>query len=149
MVRETLRGAGFHVNDVPGIWYKGPVGQTNAPESILANSYETFFIARKGKPKILKPGRSNVFEFTSIPASHKTHATERPIDMMEEMMDTFVYPGSVCLIPFLGSGVTLRAAYRKGNQGFGYDLDEDVKNHFLARIAEDEKEGLIDYADVQ
>ncbi len=144
VVSEALQGAGFHVNKVPGIWYKGPIGQTNAPEAILANSYETFFLARKGRPKILKPGRSNVFEFSPIPAAHKTHATERPIEMMEEMMDTFVYPGSICLVPFLGSGVTLRAAYRKGNRGFGYDLDEDVKNHFLASIARDQKEGLID-----
>ena len=37
-------------------------------------------------------------------------------------------------VPFLGSGVTLLAGYKIGTAGFGWDLSEEYKNAFLARV---------------
>ncbi|MAH45976.1 hypothetical protein CMI37_09095 [Candidatus Pacearchaeota archaeon] len=136
-VRKALGMAGFKIADIPAIWYKGQIGQTNSPETHLANSYEMFFVCRKGAPALNKRGRSNVFHFDPVPPRQKVHPTERPIELMEEILATFTYPNSRILVPFLGSGVTLRAIYKNQLKGFGWDLSEHSRNLYLEKVLED------------
>lgn len=135
---EALKEAGFYVDKIPAIWSKGKgMAQTNQPELYLARGYEVFFIVRKGNPALRKRGRVNVFDFTSVHASQRIHPTEKPIELICELLDTFAYPNSIILCPFLGSGNTLRAAYMKGMTGFGFELGVELKTKFLARVAAD------------
>lgn len=131
---EILRNVGFKVSDIPAVWTKTGAGQTASPDTMLGSSYEPFFVCRKGQPKLRKPGRSNVFSFDPVPPQHKIHPTERPIELMDEIMDTFCYPSGVVCVPFLGSGVSLRAAYRNNCTGYGWDLDDMTKKHFLRKV---------------
>lgn len=137
---EWLTKAGFAVNPLPALWYKGQSGQTAQPDIAFASCYEPFFLARKGKPRMLKQGRSNVFHHAPLPSSRKIHPTERPIELMEDILGTILFPGSTILVPFLGSGVTLRAAYRTGHTGFGYDLAEGNRQRFLEVVAKEMKD---------
>jgi site-specific DNA-methyltransferase (adenine-specific) len=137
LVRDSLRESGFSVSDIPCIWNKGNQGQTNHPEYNPANCYEPFFLARKGQPFLRKQGRPNVFSFDQVPAGQKIHPTERPLPLMVELLEMCSYPGQAIVVPFLGSGVTLRAAYRLGMSGCGWDLNQDVKNKFLLKVQED------------
>lgn len=135
----ALVEAGFRVPYVPAVWTKtGIGGQTASPDTMLGSSHEPFFVCRKGQPKLAKPGRSNVFDFAPVPAQLKIHPTERPLDLMVEILETFTYPGTRLVIPLLGSGSTLRACYHAGRIGFGWDLSTEYKQKFLSRIAEDE-----------
>ena len=144
VVLKILRKAGFKVNDLPAMWYKPGVGQTSSPDTMLGSSYEPFFIARKGMPKLRKAGRSNVFNFNPVPASKKIHPTERPVELMSEILATFAYPNARCIVPFLGSGVTLQAIYHKDLVGFGYDLSQENKDRFVNRIKLDKLLGDVD-----
>lgn len=138
IVLETLRNAGFIVDKIPAVWYKGKgAAQTNQPELYLARAYEVFFIIRKGNPALRKRGRVNLFDFTTVPAQHRIHPTEKPIELLCELLETFAYPSAFVLCPFLGSGNTLRAAYMQGMIGAGFDLDEELKTKFLARVSGD------------
>ena len=136
-IYEILNSVGFKVNPIPAIWYKGAVGQTAQPDIALASCYEPFFLARKGVPRMSKQGRSNVFHFSPLAPSKKIHRTERPVELIEEILQTILFPGSTILVPFLGSGATLRAAYKLGHTGFGWDLSEKNKSRFLRRVAEE------------
>lgn len=138
---STLRKVGFGVPDIPAVWTKGNVGQTAQPDTTLGSCYEPFFLCRKGKPKLVIPGRGNVFAFSTVTPSRKIHATEKPIELLDEILRICCWPGSAILIPFLGSGVTLRAAYKGGHTGWGYDLDEENKRKFLQRVVEDQANG--------
>lgn len=142
MIYQALVKAGWQVDEIPAIWSKGNVGQTNAPEIYLARCYEPFFVCRKGKPAINKRGRSNVFEFSPTPATKKYHPTERPMALMAEILDVFTFEGSnsTVLVPFLGSGVTLRASYLRGHKCFGWDLNGEYKNKFMLAVEEDTKQ---------
>ncbi|KKL11591.1 hypothetical protein LCGC14_2544310, partial [marine sediment metagenome] len=137
LVREVLKHVGFNVNDIWGIWYKGAQGQTQQPDYNLANTYEPFYIARKGSAHLAKPGRSNVFHYAPVPGQQKIHATERPIELMEEIIQTFTFPRQFFIVPFLGSGVTLRAGYKHEVTGVGWDKSEKHKNRFLLQVKED------------
>lgn len=132
---STLISSGFNVVTIPAIWKKGNVpGQTHTPDSNLGDAYESFIYARKGSPKLHVQGRSNVFDFTPLHESHKIHPTERPIELMKEILHTFVMPGTAILSPFLGSGNTLLAANELNLPCIGYELSEVYYNAFLARI---------------
>ncbi len=132
---KILRDVGFHIDDIPGIWYKPGGGVSNNPDIYLTRSYEPFFVCRKGKPLLRKRGRSNVFTWQSITHTKRIHATERPVELIQELLQTFAYPGARVIVPFLGSGNTLLACYKEGMTGFGYDLSEKHKEGFLVRVA--------------
>ncbi len=143
-VKSALINAGFKVDDIPGIWIKGSEdseghGQTNQPKYYLGRAYEPFFIARKGSPEIQKQGRPNTFLFRPVPPNLKYHPTQRPIDLISEILTTFTTPGSTVLVPFLGSGATLRAAYRCKMNAFGWELNEHNKQHFMLAVEADMK----------
>ena len=132
-IYRELSVAGFTTTRMCGIWNKG-YGQNKRPEIHLSNSYEMFFYAWKGRPALNKPGRSNVFNFSPVPSTQKTHPTERPIDLMMDLYDTFAFPGSRILIPFLGSGVGLLAAHHLGMSGVGFELGKSHNDSFLVRV---------------
>lgn len=136
-VFDILNNLGFSVTDVPAIWLKSNSGQTASPDTTLGSCYEQFFVARKGKPKLRKPGRANVFEFTALSGGKKIHKTEKPLDLYLEIVDTFCYPNFSICSPFLGSGNVLRAAYKRDMVGWGYGLDNVTKKNFLSRVKAD------------
>lgn len=133
-VFDALVSAGWLVDEIPAIWCK-PTGQTLQPEVYLARSYEPFYVCRKGKPVLFKRGHLNVFTYPND--SKKYHPTQRPIKLMEELLSVFAAANCVVLSPFLGSGVTLRAAYNLGMKGWGYDLSEEYKAKFMLAVEED------------
>lgn len=124
---------GLLTNRMVGIWNK-EYGQSKRPEHNLANAYEMFFIIHKGRPALNKPGRSNMFTFRPVPAQQKIHPTERPIELIMELVDTFIPSGSRVLVPCLGSGKTLLAAHQQGMNAFGYELTEEYKKAFTLQV---------------
>ena len=130
---RELTHAGFSSTRMCGIWEKGS-GQSKRPEIHLANSYEMFFYAWKGRPALNKAGRRNVFNFSTVNPSNKTHPTERPIELMKEIYDTFAFKGSRVLIPFLGSGSGIIAADSLGMEPLGFELSKSYRDSFLIKL---------------
>lgn len=134
---RILRDIGFNVRGLPGIWYKGR-GQTQQPTRYLASTYESFFYAQKGDPAIKKQGRQNVFDYPPVNSHKKEHPTERPIEMIQDVIETFSDPGDRLMVPFLGSGNTLLAANNLGVHAFGYDLKKVYRDKFVVKVKEGE-----------
>jgi DNA modification methylase len=101
----------------------------------LASSYEMFFYARKGEARIVKQGRSNVLDYKPVPPQYKIHPTERPIEMIQDLISTFTLPNARVLVPFLGSGNTLLAANNLGMSAFGYELTKEYKDSFIVKVS--------------
>lgn len=133
VVHEALCVAGFSTTRMCGIWSKGTPGQNMNPSTRLANSYEMFFYAWKGQPALNKAGHGNEFRFSPVPAQQKAHPTERPIELMRELYDTFAFAGSRILIPFLGSGNGILAANEMGMSAVGFELSKSYKDSFLVK----------------
>ncbi len=134
LVLNTLRDAGWKVDEIPAVWIKSQ-GQTLQPEIYYARCWEPFFLCRKGNPIMAERGRSNVFQFSG--ASGKYHPTQRPVELIEEIFKTLSVGGDHVLVPFLGSGATLRAAFNMGIKAFGFDLDGKYKDKFMLAVEED------------
>ena len=134
---DILNDIGFTVDDpAPAIWYKsGRPGMARQPDLILASNYETFWYARKGRPGIQKPGRPNVFDFPT-PTTNRIHPTERPIEMIQTLLSTFVTPASRIIVPFAGSGNTLLAAANLRMTGVAFDICDKYRPNFVIRAKE-------------
>ncbi len=63
----------------------------------------------------------NVFRCAPVPS--KEHIAEKPADVMQWVVSV-VFPGSVVLDPFMGSGSTLVAAKAKGHTAIGIEVDK-------------------------
>ncbi len=133
VIYQELNLAGFNTTRMCGIWTKG-YGQSKSPSSRLANTYEMFFYAWKGQPALNKAGSGNEFRVPPIAGNQKTHPTERPIELMKQIYDTFAFPSSRVLIPFLGSGNGLIAAHQLGLSAVGFELSKSYKDSFLVKV---------------
>ena len=125
---DLLIETGFITHRMVGIWNKKS-GQTMQPSKRLGNAYEMFFYASKGSPELAKPGASNVFEYT-VGGEKKFHPTQRPVEMIQDVLTTFTQPNSKILIPFAGSGATLVAAALANMHPIGYDLTSQYKQEY-------------------
>ena len=137
-VRTALTEAGFLIDPIPAIWIKKH-GQTNREKTNLARAYETFFYGRKpgSNTGLSKKGRINIFDFQTVPGAFKRHPTQKPLAIMQEIIETFcldITPDRKILVPFMGSGVTYLAARALGLTAFGWDLNSEYRDKLLLSI---------------
>lgn len=132
--RMTIR-TGFVGNNIPLIWIKN-IGQTMHPELYLGSACEPAFYLRKGNAQIVstRKGRLNVYDYRTIPPTNKSHPTERPIEMMEDILSTFCEPGAMIVSPFLGSGNTILAANNINCTCVGCDLNKVYQDYFTVKV---------------
>ena len=94
----------------------------------------------------------NWFEWTKdgkdIP---KIHPSQKPVKLLETLIETFTYPGDVVIDPCCGSGATLRAAYELGRSAYGFEIDRNfygkAKNEMLV-FENDEQMSISDFPEV-
>ena len=55
----------------------------------------------------------------------KIHPTQKPVNVLKRLIETFTDPGDVVIDPVAGSGSTLRAAYELGRDSFGFEIDRN------------------------
>ena len=134
---NILRDVGWKGSAIPAIWNKidSPI-QTMQPTRYLARGHEQFFYFRKGDPGLQKHNHSDVFSFQAPPTANRIHPTERSVPMLQEILSTFIAPGSTVLVPFLGSGNTLLAANNLHMNAFGFDLAKEYKDAYTVRVYE-------------
>jgi site-specific DNA-methyltransferase (adenine-specific) len=77
-------------------------------------------------------GRRGVFTYNcnSQTRTAGDHETQKPIDLMVELVRLFTDPGDLILDPFAGSGTTGVAAIRLGRRFIGWE--RDPKYHAIA-----------------
>jgi DNA modification methylase len=148
IIADTMRLCGFGTTGLVGIWAKGEetdeiishaCGQTHMPHSRLANAYEMFYYAWKGKPELNKPGTSNLFGCVPTPHQRKWHPTQRPRPLVRALLTTFCPPGARVLVPFAGSGETMISAFKEKMIPVGFDLNPAYKDGFVVEVGKEFK----------
>ena len=77
-------------------------------------------LAKGEPPKPAKPLR-DVLPWRY--SGNKLHPTQKPVEAILPLIETFSQPGDLVLDPFAGSGTTLVAARRLGRCAAGIELD--------------------------
>ena len=55
----------------------------------------------------------------------KIHPTQKPVAVLERLIEIFTDPGDVVIDPCCGSGATLRAARNLGRSAYGFEIDKN------------------------
>ena len=55
----------------------------------------------------------------------KIHPTQKPIALLERLIEIFTDPNDVVIDPCAGSGSTLRAAMNCGRRAYGFEIKKD------------------------
>ena len=69
----------------------------------------------------------------------KIHPTQKPIRLLERLIEIFTDPGDVVIDPCAGSGSTLIAAENLGRRAYGFEIKKDfcaLANEKMTRAVE-------------
>jgi len=76
-----------------------------------------------------------------VKAERTSHPTQKPLQLMRELIRVYSNPGQLIVSPFAGSGTDLIAADMEGRRCIGYELDEAYYKEAVARIAQYHSQG--------
>jgi ParB-like chromosome segregation protein Spo0J len=133
LMLNGLRNNGFTTTGIPAIWFHDAM-TTRQPQVRLGNCYDTFLYARKGSPVLARPGRSSVFYYRIVPHRRRIHPMEKPVELYQDLVETFSLPAAKCHSVFGGSGNFVLAAANVGREATCTDLSSDYKNGFTVRV---------------
>ena len=61
----------------------------------------------------------------SDPLIRKIHPTQKPVNLLEKIVEIFTDEGDVVIDPCAGSGSSIVAAINKNRKGFGFEIKKD------------------------
>jgi site-specific DNA-methyltransferase (adenine-specific) len=99
---------------------------------VVGNAEYALLLYRDKLPKFNNEGRMvfNVMDWEqddqSSPLYRKVHPTQKPVALLERLINIFTDPGDVVIDPVAGSGSTLIAAMNTGRRGFGFEIDKKL-----------------------
>jgi site-specific DNA-methyltransferase (adenine-specific) len=136
-LKEYAQMQAWTVWRTPIIWYKiGEGGNAPWGRGGFIRSSEFILLATKGGQELRNPGGSDVLPYKRVARGGKTHAAEKPVDLLEHLVRVSCLPDATLLDPCCGSGSILRAADRHKVRVTGIELDENYYNDASARATE-------------
>lgn len=112
------------VNPVPGVWNKMSPGRPGT--RILSPQHELFYIVAKNNGRQLPKMHATVFSHKRASRDAVIHASQKPVALMQELIETFTFPEELVFDPTFGSGSSLAAAIISGRRAEGCEMDETI-----------------------
>lgn len=109
---------------------------------VVGNAEYALLLYRDKLPKFNNKGKMvfNVMDWIKDPVNdpliQKIHPTQKPVKLLEYLIDIFTDEGDVVIDPVAGSGSTLVAAINKNRKAYGFELLKEFYNPGKAWIDE-------------
>jgi len=93
----------------------------------VGNCEYGLILYRDKLPKFNNHGKMifNCFEWERDGATPKCHPTQKPVKLLERLIQLFTDRSDVVIDPCAGSGTTLLAAAQTGRKGYGFEIKKD------------------------
>ena len=95
--------------------------------------YEFILFFEKGKRKLKNLGIPDVLEEKRV---YKGYPTEKPVPLIETLIEQSSSVGDLIVDPFFGSGAVLLASENLEREAFGTDISDNAHRYILQRITE-------------
>jgi site-specific DNA-methyltransferase (adenine-specific) len=94
---------------------------------IVGNCEYGLILYREKLPKFNNDGKMifNAMDWPRDTESEKIHPTQKPVKLLQRLINIFTDPGEVVIDPVCGSGSSIIAAHRCGRSGFGFEIKKD------------------------
>jgi len=107
-------------------------------DNVITNMYymdcvEFVIFCRKGKAKRINNCSSKAVFMYKNP-KNKDHPSEKPYEMMQEMIENSSKEGGVIFDPFMGTGATMKACKISNRNGIGVEIDNIYFNKAKNKI---------------
>ena len=130
---HLLESHGYPVKQLL-VWEKGWPGLGDLRTN-WGQGHEMILYAKKGARHV-NYRRSAVLHYDKPLPRVQVHPHEKPVPLLQELMDVSTDTGDVVLDPFMGSGSTLVAARGIGRFGVGFEIDEKHYDTACNRLKE-------------
>lgn len=141
---EQAKKAGFH-HYINIIFRKTTSPQVlKANMRIVGNAEYALILYRNKLPKFNNRGMmvKNIMDWAPAGSTPKVHPTQKPIGVLERLIDLFTDPGDVVIDPCAGSGTTLLAAENLGRKAYGFEIKKEFCQAFETQIKPRVTQGL-------
>lgn len=113
-------------NYIPLVFIKRTSAQVLKSNMKIVGATEYGLVFYRDKlPKFRNEGRMilNWFEFKHDgKVIQKIHATQKPVNLLRQIIEIFTDPGDTVIDPVAGSASTLRAAFETGRHSYGFEV---------------------------
>ncbi|MGN0095070.1 MAG: DNA-methyltransferase [Corynebacterium sp.] len=111
---------------------------------VVGNCEYGLLFYRDKLPKFNNHGRMvmNCMDWPRDTTSPKIHPTQKPVRLLENLIEIFTDTGDVVIDPCAGSGSTLVAAENLGRKSFGFEIKKDFIQAFESQMRSSVMEGL-------
>lgn len=92
--------------------------------------YEFILFFEKGKRKLNNLGIPDILEEKRV---YRGYPTEKPVPLLETLIEQSSSEGDIVIDPFFGSGATLIAASNLNRQAWGNDISDDAHEYLKQR----------------
>lgn len=110
----------------PIVWDKGNKGSGDL-ENDWGNQTELIIYCVKGK-KLVNNRRGNVINVSRLHTTKMVHPTQKPTELLKQVIEVSAVKGDFIVDPFMGSGSTIKAANELGFKSLGVELDKEMFN---------------------
>ncbi len=102
-----------------------------ANKKFVGNCEYAVLLYRDRLPKFNNEGRMifNCFEYPRDTETRKVHPTQKPVLLLDRLIEIFTDKGDVVIDPCAGSGTTLLAAAQCGRKAYGFEIKKDFYNN--------------------
>lgn len=119
------------------VWHKTNPVPFNARRKPV-NAWEPVVTGKRPGTKFNGHAVHNVHTCRSPSPAERVHPTQKPLELIEMMVELFSDEGDLVLDPFAGGGTTVVAALRKGRRPLAFESDSGHYNRAVDRIWADE-----------
>ena len=94
---------------------------------IVGNCEYGLVLYRDKLPKFNNNGKMvfNCIDWTKDTKHEKIHPTQKPVELLERLIEIFTDEGDVIIDPVAGSGSTIIAAINKNRKAYGFEIKKD------------------------
>lgn len=124
-------------NYIPLVFRKDFSAQVlKANMKVVGNCEYGLILYRDKLPKFNNAGRMifNCFDWVRDNETPKIHPTQKPVPLLERLIEIFTDKGDVIIDPCAGSGSTLLAAAQMGRRAYGFEIKKDFYNESKKRV---------------
>ena len=133
-LREILKKHNFTLKGEL-IWVKEEHGSGDIKGS-FAPQHEYIIHAVQGKP-LVSPRRSTVFNVAREGGARaKDHPTKKPVDLLEQLIDSTTEKGDLVIDGFAGVASTLVASYNTEREYWGCEIDKEYHKKGMESLEE-------------